>query len=757
MAGRSPVIVSLFAAAVLCLMAAFNAHAQSQSQSGSQAQQSSAPENQHGTGVVPPGVKLVPTMPPAQPTGVFRFPHADTHTLPNGMRVFVVADHSLPVVAVRLVLMSAGTIHDPSGMPGVASMTASMLTQGTQTRSAQQFAEAIDFVGGHISAQAGADATFVSAALVSRDLDLGMDLLSDSVLHPAFSPSELDRQRQQELSGLQVEYSDADYLASAVFDRTVYGASPYGLPSDGTPETVAKITPGDLAKFRDSNYAPNEALLAFAGDITPERAFAVAQKYFGAWQKKDVAEEQVATPPPAQGLHFIVVDKPDAVQTQIRVGKPGIRRDNADYIPLLVTNRIFGGGYNSRLNTEVRIKKGLTYGANSSFDANRFAGEFVAGTYTRTEATAEATKLVVDLIAQMSTGDITPAELKFAQDYLAGVYPIQSETAEDIAGRILAVAEYGLPQDYNQTYQQKILDVTDSTVKSMASQYFNPHDLDIVLVGNASQFLSALKAEFPDAQWQEIPFKELDLLSPDLRQHEAAAPPAPAATPESLSRGHDIVMAAAQAAGGDAIRSVSTLEFTEKANIYTPQGALPITVKWQIAYPDKSNAQITLPMGQMSQVTDGKSAWRQTPQGTQDASPEALGEYQRGINLFGAWGLYQQALAGHVQAEYLGREDPDGKKVDTVNWIAPFGTIKLYFDSATHLLVEAKYLAQGVETDQHWSDFRPVDGRQFPYQSVTYRAGAKFTDSTVQEIQVNPQVDPAVFVKPAAPAASPQP
>ncbi|MGH9711071.1 MAG: M16 family metallopeptidase, partial [Candidatus Acidiferrales bacterium] len=447
--------------------------AQTQPQSQATQQSTATQEHQQGTGIVPPGVKLTQQMPAGQPTRVFHFPSAATRTLSNGLRVFVVTDHREPAVAVRLVLMSAGAIHDPAGTPGIASMTADMLTQGTATRSAQQFAEAIDFVGGHIDAGAGDDASTASLTVVSRDLDLGMDLLSDAVLHPAFAQEELDRQRQQTLSALRVNYSDPAFLASAAFDRMVYGSSPYGLPGNGTPETVAKITRDDLMKFHDANYAPNEGLIAFSGDVTPERAFALAEKYFGSWQKKEISQEEAATPAPTSGLHFIVIDKPDAVQTQIRAGKLGIRRNNPDYIPLLVTNRIFGGGYNSRLNTEVRIKKGLTYGANSSFDSNRFAGDFVADTFTRTEATAEATKLVVDLIAQMSTGDAKPAELKFAQDYLSGVYPIQSETAAQVAGRILAVAEYGLPEDYNDTYQQKILDVTDAGVRQMASQYFN--------------------------------------------------------------------------------------------------------------------------------------------------------------------------------------------------------------------------------------------------------------------------------------------
>ena len=545
--GVFPIWATILTLAVFSALLA-PAGAQSQEQAG---QQAAASSEQKPSGVIPPGVKLVAQMPEIHPPRPFHFPNAATRTLPNGLRIFVVTDPRLPSAAVRLVMMSAGTIHDPSGMPGVAQMTATMLTQGTATRSAQQFAQAIDSVGGRITASADDDATSASLSIVASQVDFGMGLLSDAVLHPAFSDQELSRQRQQALSGLQVEYSDAGYLASAVFDRSVYGASPYGMPGEGTPDTVKKIQRDDLVKFHDSSYAPNDALLAFAGDITPDRAYALAEKYFGAWEKKDIPTEEPAAPAPLSGLHFIVVDKPDAVQTQIRVGKLGIRRDSPDYLSLVVTNRIFGGGFNSRLNTEVRVKKGLTYGASSAFDANRFAGSFDAGTSTRTEATVEATKLIVDLIGKMSTGDVTPEELKFAQEYLSGVYPIQSETAAQVAGRILTVAEFGLPADYNDTYQQKILGVDEANVREMASRYFDPKDLDIVLVGNAAKFLDDLKAAFPNASWEEIPLAQLDLLGPDLRKPAAAAP---ASSPESLARGHEILLAAAQAAGGAADR-----------------------------------------------------------------------------------------------------------------------------------------------------------------------------------------------------------
>lgn len=708
-----------------------------------------------GTGIVPPGVKLVPQMPPVGAPRPFEFPAAATKTLSNGLRVFVVTDHSEPAVAVQLVILSAGTIKDPEGAPGVAQMTANLLTQGTEKRSAQQIAEAIDFVGGSLTAAAGKDTTTVGLDVVKKDLSMGLDLMSDVVLHPAFKSEELDRQRQQLLSNLTVDYSDPDYLASLVFARSVYGDSPYGLPAEGTPETVKRFDRDAFVKFHDANYAPNESLLAFAGDITPEAAFAFAEKYFGAWPRRDVAPEQPAAPAPTQGIHIWLVDKPGAVQTQIRVGKVGIPRADPDYLPLQVTNRIFGGGYNSRLNTEVRLKKGLTYGAYSTFSAHLYTGAFMVGTFTRTEATVEATQLVVNLIGKMASGQLSPQELDFARDYLAGVYPIQSETSEQVAERVLTAAVYGLPADYNRTYPEKIRGVSLAEAESMAQKYFSPDNLDIVLAGNVSAFRDALKKQFPAAHYDEVSFDQINVLEPDL--HEPRKSAEAAVTPESLARGKEILAEAAKAAGGDALSSVAAISLTEDGKIFGMGSGMPIHVEWIVSYPDHSRGDVSMGAEKVVQVCDGKSAWLEFPGKTADASPY-LAEFERGIALFGGgWGIYRQVLAGKLSGPFIGEEEIDGKKTLGVAVKAPFGDLKLYFDASTHLLAAARYQSQGDrgmrDNEQRWSDYRSVDGRQFAYGTEIYRNGSKFLESMIQEIRVNPAVDPSVFVKPTnAPA-----
>jgi zinc protease len=704
--------------------------------------------------------KLVPQMPPGAPAKPFRFPKPETKTLANGLRVFVVSSQEQPAVSMRLVLTAAGSVHDPAGKPGVAAMTANLLTQGTAKRSAQQVAETIDFVGGSLNASADSDGSYVTATVVKKDLDAAMDLLSDVALHAAFQKEELDRRRQQLLSNLRVEYSDADYLASVIIARAVYGQHPYGLPDEGTPDSAAKLERDDLVRFRDAYYVPNGALLAFAGDITPEAAFAAAEKYFGAWPKKDVSSTAGAPAPTGPGgLRIHLIDKPDAGQTQIRVGRLGIRRNDPDYIPLYVTNRILGGGFNSRLNTEVRQKKGLTYGASSSFTSHKLAGIFEAATFTRTEATVEATQLVVELIGRMATGEVTPAELNFARDYLVGVFPIQTETPEQVAGRVLSVAQFDLPADYYDTYQEKVRAVGVEQVKAMAARYLAgcasqtpcrdaAASLDLVLVGNVSQFRDALKKAFPSAQYEEISYDQLDLLSANLRRGKEVTPPA---TPEALERGKALVAAAAEAAGGAAVAKVESMELALKGVVF---GQVPIEVKVYLAFPSQIRVDVKTPTSSLVQAYDGKTAWMQTaaPAGAVDLPTALNAEVQRGIDLEGGFGVFRQALAGKLEAQLLGEEEVEGKKLLAAVWSSTAGPTKLYFDPATHHLVGARYrqvTVQGaVQTLQWWDDFRPVDGVQFPFRWLNYRDGQKFSETTVQEIKLNTKPDPALFSKP---------
>jgi zinc protease len=325
-----------------------------------------------------------------------------------------------------------------------------------------------------------------------------------------------------------VQYSDGNFLASAVFRHVIFGQSDYGKPPEGTPESVRAIGRADVTSFHNQYYVPGRALLGFAGDITPEEAFEAAEKYFGSWTGTNAPAAESNVPATAPGMRIVIVDKPDAVQTQIRVGRAGIPRNHPDYLPLAVTNQIFGGGYNSRLNTEVRLKSGLSYDASSNFTSFLRAGTFQASTFTRNEQTVPATKMVIAEIARMSATEATDEELNVARNYLAGVFTISSETPDRVADRVVTAAFFGLPEDYNRTFPDKVRAITKEQVRDVAARYFKVADLDLVLVGNASVFRDALKQAFPSASYTEIPVAQIDLLAPDLRRNGAPAP-APAA------------------------------------------------------------------------------------------------------------------------------------------------------------------------------------------------------------------------------------
>src|SRR5215470_11683714 len=243
-------------------------------------------------------VKNWPSEGPPRPLAArdIKFPPYELQTLANGLQVVAVLHHEQPVVSMRL-LLRAGAAADPRDKLGAARLAASLLDQGTKTRSAEELADAIDFIGGVMGASAGTDLTQAHMVVMKDSFENGMRMLSDIVRQPAFAAAEIDRQRQQMLSGLQVSVQDPEYVANSVFDRLVYGFHPYGLPDTGTPETLAAITRDDLIAFHAKYFAPNNAILAIVGDVTAEEAFATAKKVFGDWDKKDLSAEKFTQPP----------------------------------------------------------------------------------------------------------------------------------------------------------------------------------------------------------------------------------------------------------------------------------------------------------------------------------------------------------------------------------------------------------------------------------------------------------------------------
>jgi zinc protease len=456
----------------------------------------------------PPAKQAPPAVAAERP---FTFPAHTATKLENGLTVLVVEDHRQPVVSATLMLPSAGSSAHGARDAGLAAMTASLLRQGTATRSAQQIAESIDKVGGSLTSSASADSTQASVTVLTSSLDTGFELLADVVQRPAFAAEEIERWRRQTLSNLQVAYRDPEYLRDVVGERVAYGSHPYALPTDGFPSTVSTLSRDAVVAFHKEHYTPTGGYLAIAGDIAPDAALGLARKYFAAW--KGSASALPAAPAPKAERRIVVIDQPDAVQTQFGVFGIGVPRNHPDWLALSVANQIFGGSFNSRLNLRLRAKEGLTYGATSSIDSSRIAGLWNATSFTRTEESAKAMKVMLEVIDEFKKNPATAAELTEATSYLSGVFAIQTETAAAVAGRVLASALHGLPADYWQTYRERVKKVSAADVAAAVQRHIVADQVTIVAVGNASGFAKDLESL---GAVTVVPAAKLDLTQPSL-------------------------------------------------------------------------------------------------------------------------------------------------------------------------------------------------------------------------------------------------
>jgi len=443
------------------------------------------------------------------------FPDFKLKTLPNGLQVLAVSQNEQPAVSFRL-LVRAGAAQDAAAKTGVASFVAALLDQGTTTKSAEVIANTIESAGGAMGVGAANEVTFVNGAVIKDQVALALDLAADVVQRPAFAPAEIRRQMEQAIQGLQVSAEDPEFIANSLIDRLVFGFHPYGRPGPNSIEALQRITRDDVVAFHRAWFVPNNSLLAIVGDLTADEAFAAAEKAFGTWAKRDVPPMTFEEPPPPT-RRVVVVDRPGAVQTEIRVGQIAVSRTHADYVPVDMALRILGGEGANRLFGVLRSDRGLTYGASANFRAYKFGGSFIAETDTRSESTGEALRLTVNEFFRLQKEPVDPRELRGAQDYMSGNFPLAIETPSAIAMQVLNQLFFGLSLEELETYREEVDRVTVADIQRVARQFLFPDRLSIVLVGDASTFAGQLKA-MGFEQFERIPIAQLDLSAPNLRK-----------------------------------------------------------------------------------------------------------------------------------------------------------------------------------------------------------------------------------------------
>lgn len=422
-----------------------------------------------------------------------RLPPIEKTTLANGLKVIVIEHHELPVVAFRMVFKT-GSAGDPTGKAGLADLTAGLLRKGTESRTATQIAEQIDFVGGGLGAGSGRDATYATCKVLKKHFDVGLDLLSDIILNPTFADDEIERLRKQTLAAIKQQKDNPGSVAEEKFREFLFGDHPYGRPSEGTETSVATLTRDDIVNFHQNYYVPNNAVLAVVGDVTYKDVMNKVQAKLSGWEGAQITPPGYVQPPAVEGYQILLVDKPDLTQTYIKVGHLGIKRDNPDYFALKVMNYILGGGgFSSRMMDEIRSQRGLTYGIGCKFDYNKLRGAYTVSTFTQNDSTAAAIAAIIEQIEKIRAGGVTDKELEDTKSFYTGYFPLQLETPSQIASEILNVELYDLGEDYLKNYRENINAVTKADIKRVAQKYLDPQNLKLVVVSKAEDVKASLE------------------------------------------------------------------------------------------------------------------------------------------------------------------------------------------------------------------------------------------------------------------------
>ena len=422
-----------------------------------------------------------------------KLPRPQEASLANGLHLMVLEDHRLPQITFQIIIPGAGGYFDPPDKIGLASYTAGLMREGTTTRTSPQISEALETMAASLSV--GSSLSGVTAAISGSSLteDFGKltDLAADVLLNPAFAPAEWDRFKTRTKAGLVQQRTNPSFLASETFNRVVFGSHPAGRVS-ATAANLDAITPEALAQFHRTHYVPDNAVMAFAGDISLADARTLAETRLAAWKKAGAAKPAVVDPQPIGPPKVYLIARPGSVQTTLYVGTQSMTRTDPDYAALTVVNRVLGGTM-GRLFRHLREEKGYTYGVGSSFSASLYRGSWTSSMSVRTDVTEPALTDLLAEIAALREGPVPQSELADAKHAIVGSFARDLESPQQVLGYYLDNWTYGLPADYWDTYPARVMAVTAEQAQAAARKYWDSGRLQIVAVGDATKISRILE------------------------------------------------------------------------------------------------------------------------------------------------------------------------------------------------------------------------------------------------------------------------
>jgi zinc protease len=666
-----------------------------------------------------------------------KMPEVQREVLPNGMILFLVEDHNLPLIELSA-LIRVGSVYEPADKVGLAEITgAVMRTGGTAKMNGDQIDEELDRLGATIETSIDMTEGTASMSVLKEDVDKGFSILADILMNPQFAQDKIDLEKMNQRSWIARRNDMPAWIADREFEKLIYGeTSEYARTTEY--KTIDNITRDDLIAFHQKYFHPNSVIMGVWGDFkTPEMVQKI-KKAFAEWKtaKLDLPEL------PKVDYHFRpsvhLVKKEDINQTNIRVGHIGGMMNDPDYFALNVMNSILGKSFSGRLFKDVRSEQGLAYHVGGGYECNfRFPGILSLNCETKSQSTLQAIKSMMAEVKRISEQEVTDEELEMAKNSYLNSFVFQFDNKGEIVDRLLNYECYGFPLDFLQKTKENIEKVTKKDVLRAAKTHLHPDDLVVLAVGKNSDF--------------EQPLSVLgNVDSIDIYQTEKLSPgEIPEATAASLSKGKEILDQFITAVGGKEVFKGITNSVTKtQTSFSTPQGEFQISSTVFHIFPDKIRQEISMPFGTMVTVFDGEKGWMTTPQGTQDLPESQLKEVKS--ELFRS--PFDLSSASDLKVQFVGEETLEDKKVNIILISDSAGhQLKMYVDQLTHLPLKQSYqgatiMGPGI-VEQIFSDYRDISGIKSPFLITSFAGGQKVAETKMLEIKFNTEIDPGLFIK----------
>ena len=668
-------------------------------------------------------------------------PVPDRFTLANGMIVYLLEDHELPIIDIS-VRIRTGSIYEPADKGGLASIAgAVMRTGGTTSKTGDELDEILENLAASVESGIGDDSGSASMSVLKEDLDVGLSILADILMNPAFREDKIELEKVQHRSGIARRNDNPGAITRREFSKLIYGAdSPYARTTEY--DTINSITRDDLVAFYQKFFRPNNIILGVLGDFDSETMLAKIQGAFKGWEPAEINLPAKPKIPEAYGKRIALVNKDDVNQTNIRMGHIGWLRKNEDYPALVVMSQILGIGFSSRLINSIRVEKGLAYSVGNNYGAGYdVPGVFFIACGTKSEATVTAIEAILLEVEKMRAEEVTDDELKQAIDGFMNSSVFDYDTKGEILSRALRYEYHEYPQDFVEQLMAGIREVSKADVKRVAAEYLHPDKFTLIAVGKASDF-----------------DKPLDTLGDVAEVNITIPPPSPEPAPEAgeadVVKARAILADVVRAHGGiDNLRGVNSIITTGKMVVNTPGGMMELDGEVTIVLPNKARADLSMPaMGmRMSRIFNGQSAWMVMPQGVQPLPPAYVEEGKKEIFRDNIPLLTYVSNEG-TSAQYLGAEDVKGKMTDVVLISdTPGGSIKLFIDQETKYIIKKQFQAfteQGpADREEFLDDYRDVSGVMIAFHTVLLDNGEKSAEITFSEATINAEVDESLFEK----------